>query len=220
MRFVCVSDTHNQLSQVELPPGDVLLHAGDLTGRGTLPEIQQALEELVALDYEHKIFIAGNHDFGFEQEPEKVKALLTQIAPELIYLRDSAVELEGIKIYGSPWQPWFHSWAFNLQRGAEIRQKWDLIPTDTDILITHGPPHGILDQTLMGDHAGCEELLKVIRERVRPKYHIFGHIHEGYGQEHDSEHDISYINASTCTLRYEPSNPAIVFDLSNQDLSR
>ena len=121
--------------------------------------------------------------------------------------------LHGIKIYGSPWQPWFYDWAFNLARGSEIKEKWDAIPTDTNILVTHGPPHGILDQTSSGEHAGCEELLKTVRGRVRPRYHVFGHIHEAYGTERDPNYNIVYVNASTCNLRYAPVHAPIVFEL-------
>ena len=212
MRFVCISDTHNRLNQVHLPPGDVLLHAGDLTGRGTLEEVQRTAEDLAKLNYTYKFIIAGNHDFAFEQNPGRVKEILSHSAPDVIYLQDESVVINGIKIYGSPWQPWFYDWAFNLKRGLEIRQKWDLIPNDTDILMTHGPAYGFRDKTLLGEHAGCEELLKVIRERVQPRYHVFGHIHEGYGQERDPEHEITYINASICTLRYAPTNLPIIFD--------
>lgn len=213
MKFVCVSDTHNRLDRIDFPPGDVLIHAGDLTGRGSLDEIERGIKELAKLDYRYKILIAGNHDFGFEQQPKAVQQILTKQGPDIIYLLDQAVTIEGIKIYGSPWQPWFHNWAFNVERGQEIKKKWDLIPDDIDILITHGPPHGFRDLTAWGIHAGCEELLRVVRERVRPRYHIFGHIHEGYGAEKDPEHDITYVNASICTLSYAPNNLPIVIEI-------
>lgn len=115
--------------------------------------------------------------------------------------------LEGIKFYGSPWQPWFFDWAFNLQRGAEIRAKWDLIPLDTDVLITHGPAFGILDKTTRGARVGCEELLKVI-EQVKPQLHVFGHIHEAYGIY--SNDNLSFVNASNCDVQFNLVNPPIV----------
>ena len=116
--------------------------------------------------------------------------------------------IENIKFYGSPWQPEFYNWAFNLARGKVIREKWDLIPEDTDVLITHGPPLGHGDITLGGEFVGCKDLLEVI-EKIRPKYHIFGHIHENPGCT-KNEHT-TFINASTCTLSYNPTNAPIVF---------
>ncbi|MFN8395634.1 MAG: metallophosphoesterase [Bacteroidia bacterium] len=117
----------------------------------------------------------------------------------VIYLNDSGVEIEGVKIWGSPIQPWFFDWAFNRQRGADIAKHWALIPEDTDILVTHGPPYGILDRTDDGKLVGCEELIKVV-ERIRPKIHVFGHIHEAHGSLiKDGTH---YVNASILNLRY------------------
>ena len=124
------------------------------------------------------------------------------------YLMDEAVTVEGIRFWGSPWQPWFFDWAFNLQRGAEIRAKWDLIPLQTDVLVTHGPPVGHGDLTSRGDAAGCEDLMEVVRH-VRPRLHIFGHIHEGYGVT--EEDGIAFFNASSCNLGDNPVNPPLVY---------
>ncbi len=118
--------------------------------------------------------------------------------------------IEGIHIYGSPWQPWFHDWAFNLRRGPEIRAKWRLIPPKTDVLITHGPPYGHGDRTILGEIIGCRDLLEVV-ERIRPRFHIFGHIHEGAGLTANEHTD--FINASSCNHRFEPVNEPIVFEI-------
>ena len=205
MRFVVLSDTHSLHDQVDVPPGDVLIHAGDLTNRGSLSDVERFDAFLGQLPHQHKIVIAGNHDFCFEREPFAARAALTHA----IYLEDEAVTLEGVRFYGSPWQPWFYDWAFNLERGAEIRAKWDLIPEDTDVLITHGPPHGHGDLTSRGEAAGCEDLLERIRQ-VKPRYHFFGHIHEAYGTTSDGT--TTFVNASTCTLGYKPVNPPVVID--------
>lgn len=109
--------------------------------------------------------------------------------------------MEGIKFYGSPWQPWYYDWAFNEQRGEKIKAKWDLIPEDTDVLITHGPPMGILDKTLESGHVGCEELVKAVH-RIKPKLHIFGHIHEDHGELR--LHGTHFVNAASCNLKYKP----------------
>jgi Icc-related predicted phosphoesterase len=205
MRIVCLSDTHNQ--QIETPDGDILIHAGDATIRGTIDEIVEFNYWFAALSHKHKIFVAGNHDWLFETNLTHARTFLD---PSIVYLQDSAVEIDGIKIYGSPWQPRFYDWAFNLNRGREMAEKWEMIPADTDILITHGPPFGILDRTAYGDNAGCEELIKKVTE-LRPKAHIFGHIHEGYGRREES--GITYINASNCDESYYPVNPPIVFEI-------
>lgn len=128
-----------------------------------------------------------------------------------IYLEDSEIVLYGIKIYGTPWQPEFCKWAFNVPRGEPCLLKWEMIPSDTDILVTHTPPIGHGDLCCNGVRAGCVELLTTVQNRVKPKYHVFGHIHEGYGISSDGK--IIYINASTCDLNYLPSNPPIVFDI-------
>lgn len=233
LRFVCISDTHAAIEKNPLdfvPDGDVLLHAGDITKVGQPNEIKKFNEYLGKLPHKHKIVIAGNHDLTFDRSMdqqlsrwhvklEKVKAFLSEhnveevkdLLTNCVYLEDAMVTLYGVNIYGSPWQPEFGDWGFNLPRGKPLLEKWDLIPEETDVLITHGPPVGHGDACFDGNRAGCVELLNTIQKRVKPKYHIFGHIHEGYGVTSDGF--TTYINASTCTLRYIPSNPPIVFDL-------
>lgn len=205
MRIVCLSDTHNE--QFDVPEGDILIHAGDATIRGTVEEVSEFNAWFSLLPHKHKIFVAGNHDWLFETNPVMARAILDK---SIVYLLDSAIEIDGLKIYGSPWQPRFYDWAFNLDRGPEMAEKWDLIPAGTDILITHGPPHGILDRTAYGDLAGCEELIKKVKE-IRPQAHIFGHIHEGYGQVEDF--GTTFVNASNCDEKYYPVNSPVVLDL-------
>jgi hypothetical protein len=126
------------------------------------------------------------------------------------YLEDSGIEIAGVKFWGSPWQPEFYDWAFNLPRGQALADKWALIPDDIDVLITHGPPLGILDQVITGDHVGCADLLEAV-QLIKPKVHIFGHIHEGYGRI--EQNGTVFINASVCTARYRPINPPIVVEV-------
>ncbi len=205
MKFVCLSDTHCLHDKFEVPEGDVLLHAGDFTMIGRPEKIIDFTAFLESLPHKYKVVIAGNHDLLFEKQPAVAQNLLRNC----IYLEDSFVEIEGIKIYGSPWQPWFFDWAFNLQRGEEIKKKWDLIPADTDILITHGPPYGHGDEVLKKGSQGCEELLIRIRN-LKIKYHVFGHIHEGYGIT--KEGMTTCINASNVDINYRPINQPIVFE--------
>lgn len=214
MRIVCISDTHNCNEQVAVPDGDLLIHSGDATVNGTPHEIKLYNRWFASLPHPLKIFVAGNHDELFEQRPDDAQALLDL---GVIYLQDSAVELEGLKIYGSPWQPRFYDWAFNLMRGAELAEKWAMIPDDVDVLITHGPPNGILDlvpRQGWDENTGCEELRKrveAIAESGRIKLHVFGHIHCGYGVH--EEFGVRFVNASICDEEYRPSNRPIVVDV-------
>jgi len=217
LKIVAISDTHNDHKRLVLPDGDMLIHAGDFTGMGTKKEVKNFVKWWRFQDYKYKILIPGNHDFRAQKRPEHTRATVyggcTEPDENWHYLVDQSVVIEGIKFYGSPWQPWFHDWAFNLQRGAEIREKWDLIPKDTDVLITHGPAYGygdrvaqtfldmdrpMNDSSILNQRKGCEELAKVIK-LINPKYHIFGHIHEDYGMFNQyKEDETTYINASSC----------------------
>jgi len=209
MKLIAIADTHGFHRSLEIPEGDVLIHAGDLTRHGTLDDVKEFNDFLSTLPHPHKIVIAGNHDFCFEKDQKACEELLTNC----IYLQDQDVIIDGVKFYGSPWQPWFYDWAFNLQRGPEIRAKWELIPEDTDVLITHGPPYGIGDLTFQKDHAGCEDLLEIVG-RIKPKVHIFGHIHEGYGI---TTHEITtFINASSYNHNSQMINKPMVYELENQ----
>ena len=207
MKIVCISDTHSLHNRMEIPDGDLLIHAGDVSSRGGMSEIADFNEWLGKLPHLHKVIIAGNHDFGFERYPKESKALITNAK----YLNDSGIAIKGLKIWGSPIQPWFYDWAFNRKRGKEIRKHWNMIPTDTDILITHGPPFGILDDTERGEKVGCADLMDIIQTRVKPRLHVFGHIHEAYGQQQVD--DTLFVNASMVNLAYFPVNQAIVVNI-------
>lgn len=128
------------------------------------------------------------------------------------YIEDQLINVMGVRIYGTPWQPEFCNWAFNLPRGEACINVWNRIPNNVDILITHTPPVGHGDLCCSGVRAGCVDLLTTVQKRVKPKYHVFGHIHEGYGITSDG--NIIYVNASTCDINYKPNNPPIVFDIS------
>lgn len=212
MKITLISDTHNKHNQVTatLPGGDLLLHAGDTTGMGYKHELQQFMKWYNNLDYTHKVFIAGNHDWGFQTEPEMTKELL-EFYDKITYLQDNTTEIDGVKIYGSPWQPEFYDWAFNLPRmGWELEQKWSDIPLDTDILITHGPAWGYLD-TVKGTSVplGCELLTERIKV-VKPKIHVCGHIHTGYGYKFDG--DTHFFNAAVLNEQYNFTQKPFTFD--------
>lgn len=225
MKITCISDLHGHLPQ--LGSGDLLIVAGDLTARDRLHEYGTFFEWLARQQYTKKIIIAGNHDgyFTGNDPKEAAKQLCGMGADSFEYLCDSACEFEGLKVWGSPWTPTFYDWHFMKDRGAAIKEKWDLIPSDTDILITHGPPFGILDKVKFsskankGNFAGCEELRKAI-ERIQPRLHIFGHVHEGYGTTvlKCTPHDVLCVNASIMNENYDPVNKPISFNY--QDFTR
>jgi len=208
LRIVAISDTHGQHQDLRLHKGDLLIHAGDISGLGRPGEVKSFLDWFAAQDFTYKIFIAGNHDFFFETAVKE--AVEKIIPPGVDYLYDSSVEIGDLKIWGSPITPWFHDWAFNRTRGRNIRKHWEHIPSDVDVLITHGPPLGILDETMHGECVGCEDLLEKINT-VKPKYHIFGHIHEGYGSI--SKNGTHFINASILDVGYVIRNKPVVLDV-------
>lgn len=205
MRLVLLSDTHGY-DDFPVPEGDVLVHAGDLSRRGRPSEITRFAAFLSRLPHPHKVVIAGNHDRCLEKDI----GLGDKIFSEVTYLLDREAIVAGLRFYGSPWQPEFMSWAFNLPRGEALRAVWSKIPNDIDVLVTHGPPFGVLDRTYDGTWVGCEEMRTAL-DRARPRLHVFGHIHEAAGV-HQGRGTLS-VNASTCTLAYEPTHPIVVVDV-------
>jgi predicted phosphohydrolase len=178
MRIVAVADTHTFQDDLRvIPDGDVFLHAGDLCRGGRLDELRPVAAWLRGLPHRHKLVIAGNHDWCFAREPQ---AALEALGPKVVYLQDAEAVIDGIRFWGSPWQPAFNDWAFNLPRGEALASKWGLIPAGIQVLVTHGPPHGIGDWSGDPVRQGCEELLAAVR-RVRPRLHLFGHIHQEGG---------------------------------------
>jgi len=231
MRIVCISDTHNQHEALDkrLPEGDLLIHAGDLTGLGKRSEIENVIHWFtkVAPRYNYGlIFIAGNHDRCFDpkfnkedqnQKPTWLLDILLDLQsnfPNIHYLENTSVEVgEGpnkLKIWGSPYSPWFFGdrWAFNAHRGPEIKKYWNMIPVDTDIVVTHTPIAYKLDYVpRTSEYVGCEDLRYKL-DLINPKLHISGHIHESYGYEESVF--TKFVNAAICDRNYEPSNDPLV----------
>lgn len=234
MLITAISDTHNRHKHLTskglgdtLPEGDLLIHGGDLTGQGLKGEVLDILKWFteVANRYTYGVvFIAGNHDRSFDpkfnlesmtEKPLWLQEALNSLPSNVQYLENNSVTINGIKIWGSPITPWFHGdrWAFNKHRGPDIKEVWDTIPDDTDIVVTHGPVYGKLDFTTYDKlYVGCHELEKKLYE-VKPKIHISGHIHEGYGMTYDEF--TTYYNASICTLGYEPTNQPTIIELED-----
>lgn len=223
VKIVCFSDTHCQHREVKLPECDIAIFAGDLSGTGQRREVEEFLNW-----YSHqvqcteRIWIAGNHDRSFDPKFREAFKLddddwveRYKCWPGLIYLEDSSIERFGLKIWGSPWTPWFHGdrWAFNKHRGDELRAVWREIPLDADIVVTHGPIFGKLDYTLRDkSFVGCEDLRHYI-EAVDPKLHVCGHIHEGYGMDSWGPQTV-FVNAAFCDAYNTPKNDPIEVTLT------
>lgn len=209
MKILFISDTHGQYRKLKnLPQADLLIHSGDVSRRGEDHEIEDFIRWFSQLDFQYKIYIAGNHDFYFEDETvNRVQKMLPQ---NIYYLCDTGVTIEGFSFWGSPITPTFFNWAFNRDRGKEIAKYWNKIPENTDILITHGPPFGILDLTQSGLNVGRENLLKKVKS-IKPQYHLFGHIHEAYGVYESAQ--TTFINGSILDENYVIANQPIVLNL-------
>ena len=217
-RITFISDTHTKHNQVtkDLPGGDILIHAGDISTMGYKHEIDNFSKWFNELDdYDTKVFIAGNHDWGFQNNLEQSMEIINS-RKRVNYLQDELLMVgknydDMIKIYGSPWQPEFYNWAFNLPRmGEQLKAKWDLIPMNTDILITHGPAWGYRDKVIgQTKSLGCELLADRIKV-VKPKIHVCGHIHSGYGYVFDG--DTHYINASVLNEEYYYGNKPLMVE--------
>lgn len=181
MRIVSTSDTHTKHWNIDVPDGDVFVHAGDISFFNHSNDHYSDFDDwLVTLPHKHKVFIAGNHDVLFERDRKHALRLV----PNGIFLQNKSVEIEGIKFYGSAFQPAYYNWAFNIYREEDLAKQWAKIPDDTDVLITHTPPYQIAD-VAYGNHGnlesvGCKALAKRLQE-IYPKLHVFGHIHAGAG---------------------------------------
>ncbi len=198
MRIVAVADTHLFHDELVVPDGDVFVHAGDMCQAGSVEELERALEWIRALPHRHKVLIAGNHDFAFLEQVERAHALVA----DFIYLQDAGITIDGVGFWGSPWQPEYNDWAFNLPRGRPLADKWALIPERVDVLVTHGPPLGIGDHGPVAGRLGCEELLARVRV-VQPKLHMFGHIHQDGGVWRDGP--TLFANVTTWECERQPT---------------
>lgn len=209
--IVCISDLHEHL--VDIPACDLLLIAGDVSFafKGDLT----AKQAFLAGEFKHWldrvpaqeiVLVAGNHDQSIEAHgvPEGLRCH---------YLEDAELELFGLRIWGTPWQPWFYDWAFNAPRhnGEEfLASKFAAMPVDTDIVVAHGPPRGYGDLTRGAERVGSTAMTRTL-ERVQPRLMVCGHIHPAYGRYRLGATEI--INASLVNEDYHPVNPAIKIEL-------
>jgi Icc-related predicted phosphoesterase len=176
LRLVLLSDTHQlHRGEVEVPDGDILIHAGDFTmfskSMNAIVDFNQWLGELP-----HRcVVVPGNHEFFLENDPSR-RSLISNAT----VLINEGIEIQGLRIWGSPVTP-LYGGAFGLSSADDRRRLYARIPENTDVLITHGPPYGVLDsEANSGLHSGCRELFEAVM-RVRPKLHVFGHVHGAYG---------------------------------------
>lgn len=218
MKIVAISDTHNYTNgDFNVPDGDLLIHAGDATFNGYSKEIEKFGQWFRKLPHKHKIFVPGNHDTLFE---DSEGAALTAFFGEPSYrvrsregvtvLINDFMIVDGLKIYGHSWTPYFGGWAYNVRDSREMSHLLSGVPSDTDIVISHGPPYGVGDVNIKGENCGCKVLRKKISS-IEPRYVFCGHIHEGYGGYRFG--NIEVFNVSTCNLRYQPINPAVELEV-------
>jgi len=221
MKIVAISDTHHSFHRPEdMPEGDVLIHAGDFTNMGYQHEIIAFAKWCgdISYKYDQILVIAGNHDLMFEEHLMKARGNLRKHGPHnLTYLQDQTFVYHNLeedkeyRFYGTPWQPVYKNWAFNLPRGPLLAEKWMNVPANTDVLVTHCGPRGILDPGNGEEHCGCDDLLDWVTKHIRPRVHIFGHYHSGYGRvERDG---ILYVNAASCDETHFLDNPPQVIEL-------
>ena len=184
LRFICVSDTHNQLDKIHIPNGDVFIHCGDAVNHSTSARDLVVFNEFVGgLPHKYKLFISGNHCVCLNpKRPDRSQKILSN----MIYLQDQLIDIKGVRIYGSPWRPkrgcFYRAEAFGYDSKDIRADKWSNIPDDLDFLLTHGPPYSIRDYNSSTKRSlGCPGLLDEIVTRVRPRIHLFGHMHAGRG---------------------------------------
>ena len=221
MIAICVSDFHGNLN-VNIPEGDILLIAGDICPAyhdiSTSILIQQKWLEQIFLPWiksvkeksniKDVVLVAGNHDWIFSRR--HLRDICPELNEEIIYLQDSSIDINGLKIYGSPWQLPFCDWAFNKPED-KLEVIWENFSENADILLLHSPPYGILDLTTLDNcNIGSRSLLKKIKE-VKPKLAVFGHNHSGHGIH--KENDITFINATLLNEQYEMVNKPIIIEI-------
>ena len=213
LEIVAIRDTHNRHKEVVIPECDILVHAGDYSLKGYDGEIERFYKWLNKQPAKHIVSVQGNHEVGWERSPYNCISIAVKHCPNVHLLNNTSITIEGIKIHGMPDTPYFCNWAFNRARNDRESMLYDIplmkkytdnIPNDTNILVTHGPPYGILDLCPDGRIVGCEDLMDRVNI-VKPDVHIFGHIHHSHGEKHIN--GTSFYNAAICDEMYYPSNP-------------
>lgn len=219
LKIVFISDTHTSHNDLKIPECDILIHCGDMSFLGKPNEMRDFAKWLdKQTQAKHIIVSVGNHEVAFENQLPLSRTWITEHCPRVNLLIHEAKEIEGIKFFVSPYTPRFNNWAFNVDRGEPISKYWNEIPEDTEILITHGPPKGVLDDVvhISGiregiEHVGCQDLLDRVQKLSKLKIHAFGHIH-AWGSLTEVNKGIMFINASNCDERYNVTNKPVVIE--------
>lgn len=215
MKLCLISDTHTKHKVIGLKKyeADVLVHCGDISGNGGIGAITDFLTWFAEQkQFKYKIFVAGNHDWLFERNNSLARQVVEDVGKgDVIYLENESVVIDNIKFYGTPVQPPFCNWAFNVDE-PKLSEYWKIIDDDTDVLITHSPPFCIGDFVPWSrSHEGSQSLYREVIERIKPRLHCFGHIHEGYGQwDIDG---IKFINASCLDGDYMAVNDPVIVEI-------
>ena len=229
MKIMFISDTHGRHLEIkdlygELPYVDMIIHSGDCTRYGEYEETDLFLKWYASQNAKHKVLIAGNHDFVFQNEERKTALLAYN--PDITYLEDEYKNIDGIGIYGSPWSPVYGMWAFMKHRNREMDEVWQKVPTDgsVDILVTHTPRYGRHDVSVRGNyHVGCEMLANRIND-INPKVHVCGHIHECGGMIVEETYNTPVkgmisLNASLLNTAYVLENCIWIWDTETKEWS-
>ena len=224
MRLCCLSDTHTKHKGLTIPECDVLIHAGDSTWTGEYRETRRFIEWFAAQPAKHKVLIAGNHELTLDENHSKFNPHVRNLVLNqrgFIYLENSEVVIDGIKFWGTPWTPWFHDWAFNgypdadapFERGVSLLDIYKEMPEDVNVIISHGPPYGMGDQTLDGDdRVGSVDMRKLTSNLDHLRLYISGHIHEARGME-IADGGVHYCNVSTLDRDYDTVRVPVVIDV-------
>lgn len=217
MKIVMISDTHAKWQKLQIPECDILISAGDYSFRGEKHLVKNFHEWMSKQPARHVISVQGNHETWVEKNLEEARELVFKNSPRVKFVVEESFEIEGIKFHGSAITPWFYNWAWNVERGPAIKAHWDKIPDDTQVLITHGPPAGILDIVYYPDgvtpreRVGCHDLMDRIKQLKNLKLHVFGHIHCDAGEKNFN--GVQFVNAAICDEQYMPTQPIREFYL-------
>lgn len=217
MKIVIISDVHGKWKKLVIPECDVLVSAGDYSFTGEKHMVEDFHKWMSAQPARHVVSVQGNHEKWVEKNEQEARDLVFKVAPRVRFVVEESFEIEGVKFHGSAITPWFYNWAWNVRRGPPIKAHWDKIPDNTQVLITHGPPDGILDIVYFPDgvtpkeRVGCMDLMDRILQLKDLKVHGFGHIHGSAGEH--TFNGVKFINASICDEQYMPTNPVRVVEI-------